>query len=77
MEIEREDFMEYTKDMILGGHYGEVHKVVKSKGTSWKYRLLKIIKTHKIATTAVISAIVFISIDIVLISNFVQILSLV
>lgn len=69
--------MEYTKDVILGRHYGEVHKVVRSKGTSWKYRLLKIVKAHKIATTAVVSAVVFVSIDVVLITNFIHILSLV
>lgn len=69
--------MEYTKDMVLGKHYKEVRKVIKTKGTSWKSRALKVIKAHKIATTAVISAIIFISIDIVLITNFIQILSLV
>lgn len=69
--------MEYTKDMILGKHYKEVHKVVRPKGTSWKSKLLKMMKIHKIATTAVISAIIFVSIDVVLITNFIQILSLV
>lgn len=69
--------MEYTKDMILGVHYDEVHKVIRTKGTSWKDRLLKVIKTHKFATTVVISAIIFISMDVVLITNFVHILSLV
>lgn len=69
--------MEYTKDMILGVHYDEVHKVVKPKRTSYKERILKKVKSHKIATTAVISAIIFISIDVVLITNFIHILSLV
>lgn len=69
--------MEYTKDMILGGHYGEVHKVVRRKRTSWSDKILKAIKAHKIATTAVVSAVIFVSIDVVLISNFIQILSLV
>lgn len=40
-------------------------------------RLLKTIRMHKIATTAVISAIIFVSIDVVLITNFIHILSLV
>lgn len=76
-KIEREDFMEYTKDMILGKHYKEVHKVIRTKGTSWKGRLLKTIRMHKIATTAVVSAVIFVSIDVVLITNFIHILSLV
>lgn len=69
--------MEYTKDMILGKHYKEVHQVIRTKRTSWQSRLLKTIRMHKIATTAVISAIIFVSIDVVLITNFIHILSLV
>ena len=65
--------MEYTKDMILGVHYNEVHKVVKTRGTSWKSRILKAIKTHKVATTVVISGMIFISMDVVLITNFIRI----
>ena len=69
--------MEYTKDMILGKHYKEVHKGVRANETSWKGRALKIMQKHKLATTAVVSAIIFVSIDVVLITNFVHILSLV
>lgn len=69
--------MEYTKDVVLGKHYKEVHQVVITKGISWQSRLLKTIRMHKIATTAVISAIIFVSIDVVLITNFIHILSLV
>lgn len=69
--------MMYTKDVIIGKHYKEVHKVTRTKGTSWKEKLLKKIRKHKIATTAVASAIIFISIDVVLITNFIHILSLV
>ena len=69
--------MEYTKDVILGVQYGEVHKVAIPRGKSWKSKLLKAIKTHKIVTTAVVSAIVFVSIDVILVTNFIHILSLV
>ena len=76
-EIEREGFMEYTKDMILERRYNEVHKVVRAGGTSWKSRALKMVRSHKIATATVISAVIFVSIDMVLITNFIHILSLV
>lgn len=66
--------MEYTKDMILGVHYNDVNRVTKNKGTS---RVLQAIRAHKIITATVLSAVVFISIDVVLITNFFRVLSLV
>ena len=69
--------MEYTKDMILQVRYGEVNRTFKSKKEKRTSRFLKGIQKHKLMTTAVISAIVFISIDVMLITNFMHILSLV
>lgn len=66
--------MEYTKDMILGVRYNEVNRATKNKGTS---RVLQAIRDHKIITATVLSAVVFISIDVVLITNFFRVLSLV
>lgn len=66
--------MEYTKDMILGVRYNEVNRATKNKGKS---RVLQAIRDHKIITATVLSAVVFISIDVVLITNFFRVLSLV
>lgn len=69
--------MEYTKDMILQVRYGEVNRTFKNKKEKRTSKFLKGIQKHKLITTAVVSAIVFISIDMVLVSNFVRILSVV
>lgn len=69
--------MEYTKDMILGVRYSDVHGVVKNRATKWTSRVLQAIRNHKIITATVLSAVVFISIDVVLITNFFRVLSLV
>ena len=69
--------MEHTKDMILEVHYGEVHNEMKTDGRRWTSRVLQTIRRHKIITTTILSAVVFISIDAVLITNFFRILTLV
>lgn len=68
--------MEYTKDMILQVHYGEINRTLKNKKEKRTSKFLEEIQKHKLITTAVIAAIVFISIDVILVSNFVRILSL-
>ena len=69
--------MEYTKDMILHVCYGEASHSSGSKKKKWTSRVLEKIKRRKWITTAILSAIVFISIDMVLVSNFVHILNMV
>ena len=69
--------MEYTKDMILQVHYGEVAHSLGSKKKGWTSRALEKVRKHKLITTAILSGIVFISIDMVLVSNFVHILNVV
>lgn len=68
--------MEYTKDVILGVRYGEINRTLKNKKEKRTSKLLEGIQKHKILTAAVVSAIVFISIDMILVSNFVRILTL-
>lgn len=65
--------MEYTKDIIFKVHYGDVPK--KSTEGKWTSRFLQGVKRHKLIITTVFSAIVFICIDIVLITNFFRILT--
>lgn len=65
--------MEYTKDVILGVRYEDGYKL---KSGRWTSSLINAIKNHKIITMAVISAVVFISIDVVLVTNFFRVLSL-
>ena len=67
--------MEYTKDMILQVRYGEINRTLKNKKEKRTSKFLEGIQKHKLMTTAVISAIIFISIDMILVSNFVRILS--
>lgn len=57
--------MEYTKDLILNVNYQEIkrHKSIK-----------RAILRHKIAIIFLASAILFISIDMMLIMNFIKIL---
>ena len=69
--------MEYTKDMILQVRYGEAAHNLGSKKKGWTSRALEKVRNHKWITTAILSAIVFISIDMVLVSNFVHILNIV
>lgn len=67
--------MEYTKDMIFGIRYDEVHNTLKTEKMKWTSRFAKLIKKHKIITMAIFSAIIFIGIDIVLLTNFFNILT--
>lgn len=69
--------MEYTKDMILQVRYGEINRTLKNKKEKRTSKFLEGIQKHKLMITAVISAIIFISIDVMLITNFMHILSLV
>ena len=76
-EIETEGIMEYTKDMILQVRYGEKRSTIKNKKEKRTSRLWEGIQKHKVLTATIISMLAFISIDIVLVSNFVRILSLI
>ncbi len=67
--------MEYTKDMIFQVHYDEVNNVL-TRGKKRTSSFVQLIKRHKFITTAVLSAIVFISIDVVLVTNFFRILTI-
>lgn len=67
--------MEYTKDLILNVRYDEVNNTIRFKTKNRTSRFLQAVIKHKLITTAVISAIIFISIDVVLITNFFRILT--
>ncbi len=69
--------MEYTKDMILQVRYGEINQAKNSKMKGWISRALDKIGRHKFITTAILSAVVFIGIDMVLVMNFVHILNMI
>lgn len=67
--------MEYTKDIIFGVRYDEVSNTLKSVKPKRTSRLFKTIKRHKLIVATVLSAIVFICIDVVLITNLFRILT--
>ena len=67
--------MEYTKDIILGVDYDEVHNTIVSRKPKRTSRFWQAIKSHKLFTTTVLVAIVLISIDVVLVTNFFRILT--
>lgn len=64
--------MEYTKDLILNVHYDEVTNTISFKKRTSK--LLSKIKEHKIVITAITIGFMFITIDSVLLINFIKIL---
>ena len=66
----KEGFMEYTKDIIFGVRYDEVSNTLKSVKPKRTSRLFKTIKRHKLIVATVLSAIVFICIDIIIIIYF-------
>ncbi len=65
--------MEYTKDITLGVHY---EKGYNEKKKSWTSNIIYAVKKHKFIMATLISAIIFISIDVILITNFFKILNL-
>lgn len=67
--------MEYTKDMIFSVSYDEVNNVLtnEKKRTSIFFEG---IRKHKIMVASVLSLIVFIAIDVALITNFLKILAM-
>lgn len=67
--------MEYTKDIIFGVHYDEVNNTLKSVKQKRTSKFLQEVKKHKLIIATVFSAVVFICIDIVLITNFFRILT--
>ena len=69
--------MEYTKDMILQVRYGEINRTLKNKKEKRTSKFLRGIQKHKLITMTVASAAIFISIDMILVANFVRILSIV
>ena len=67
--------MEYTKDIIFGVRYDEVNNTLKSVKQKRTSKFLQEVKKHKLIIATVFSAVVFICIDIVLITNFFRILT--
>ncbi len=67
--------MEYTKDMILIVHYGEVNCKVNNLKKRWTSKVIQRLKKHKLAVSTIALVSVFISIDVILIMNFFNILA--
>lgn len=65
--------MEYTKDVIFNVQYDK--NEIRKHG--WTSRMLNVIRGHKVITATVFSAFAFIAIDIVLLSNFFKILTII
>ncbi len=68
--------MEYTKDMILNVHYGEVNCKVNNLKKRWTSKALEKLKKHRLAISTIAIVAIFISIDVILIMNFFHILTM-
>ncbi len=69
--------MEYTKDLILNIRYDESSNTLHLNASKWTSKLLKKFKKHKMIATISAIFIMFTIIDIVLITNFMQILAII
>ena len=65
--------MEYTKDIVLDIKYkGEGRKsIIKN----WTREMLNVIKMNKFIISVIVTTIIFMMIDIVLVNNFISLLS--
>ncbi len=67
--------MEYTKDVIFNVNYKDkLGRIILSNKKS-KSKILNIIKENKLVITVLCSLVVLISIDIVLVNNFIKLLT--
>jgi len=67
--------MEYTKDLILNVRYDEVNNILNVKNPNFFKRVINKIKKNKIISISLITALIFITIDSILLLNFINILS--
>lgn len=67
--------MEYTKDVIFNVHYKNKIGTIKLGKSRWKKGLLKILKQNKFITSIISSLVILIAIDIILVNNFIRLLT--
>ena len=67
--------MEYTKDLILNIRYDESSNTLRLKAPKWTSKLIQKIKKHKLAVTACAIFLTFVVMDVMLVTNFIHILT--
>lgn len=66
--------MEYAKDIVLDVHYGQECKVQKGKNKILN-KIIEYISNHKMMTTIVCITLMLMTLDVMLVSSFVQVLT--
>ena len=66
--------MEYAKDIVLDVHYGQECKVQKRKAKILN-KIIEYISNHKMITTIVCITLMLMTLDVMLVSSFVQVLT--
>lgn len=69
--------MEYTKDLILNIRYDESSNTLHLNASKWTSKLLKKFKKHRLAMVLSAIFVLFTITDIVLITNFMHILTVI
>lgn len=67
--------MEYTKDLILNIRYDESSNTLRLKTPKWTSKLIQEIKKHKLVVTTLAIFLIFVVIDVMLVTNFMHILT--
>lgn len=67
--------MEYTKDLILNIRYDESSNTLNLRSSKWTSRFIQKIKEHKLALTACAIFLTFVVMDVMLVTNFMHILT--
>ena len=67
--------MEYTKDLILNIRYDESSNTLNLGSLKWTSKLIQKIKKHKLAVTTCAIFLTFVVADVMLVTNFMRILT--
>lgn len=66
--------MEYAKDEVFQVKYSTGLNRIKRKDETWTSRLVSGIKKHKLLTTIMLALLMFATINLIMISNFIKLL---
>lgn len=66
--------MEYAKDEVFQVKYSTSLNRIKMKDETWISRLVSSIKKHKLITTIMLAFLMFATINLIMIGNFIKIL---
>lgn len=67
--------MEYTKDLILNIRYDESSNTLHLKASKWTSKLAEKIRKHRLVVTTLAIFLIFVVMDVMLVTNFMHILA--